>query len=87
LFNDARIIDPATFAIALTVGSLSMGKGSSQYHDDACRNVVAKVEGYPSPFTRSGFGIDGMIKPDLVDFGGDLVLDGNLSTESCLGDI
>jgi hypothetical protein len=85
LSDDARIIDPATSAIALTVGSLSMGKGSSQYHDDACRNVVAKVEGYPSPFTRSGFGIDGMIKPDLVDFGGDLVLDGNRVIDNEIG--
>ncbi|MGI8502531.1 MAG: S8 family peptidase [Hassallia sp.] len=85
LSDDARIIDPATSAIALTVGSLSMGKGSSQYHDDASRNVVAKVEGYPSPFTRSGFGIDGMIKPDLVDFGGDLVLDGNRVIDNEIG--
>lgn len=85
LSDDARIIDPATSAIALTVGSLSMGKGSSQYHDDACRNVVAKVEGYPSPFTRSGFGIDGMIKPDLVDFGGDLIIDGNRVIENEIG--
>ncbi|BAY99881.1 peptidase S8/S53 [Tolypothrix tenuis PCC 7101] len=85
LSEDARIIDPATSAIALTVGSLSMGKGSTQYHEDACRNVVAKVEGYPSPFTRSGFGVDGMIKPDLVDFGGDLVIDGNRMIDNEIG--
>jgi hypothetical protein len=85
LSEDARIIDPATSAIALTVGSLSMGKGSTQYHEDACRNVVAKVEGYPSPFTRSGFGVDGMIKPDLVDFGGDLVIDGNKIIDNEIG--
>ncbi len=75
LDKKAKIIEPATAAIALTVGSLSMGKGSSNYHEDACRNAIAKVEGYPSPFTRIGFGVDGMIKPEFVDFGGDLVLD------------
>lgn len=73
--SQARIIEPATSAIALTVGSLSLGSGSLQYSDDAQRNAVAKVSVYPSPFTRSGFGVDGMIKPELVDFGGDLVID------------
>jgi hypothetical protein len=77
LREDARIIDPATAAIALTVGSLSMGKGSSKYPNDAKARAIAKVEKYPSPFTRSGFGVDGMIKPDLVEFGGDLILDGD----------
>lgn len=75
----ARIIDPATSAIALTVGSLSLGRGSMTYPTDARRNAIAKISGYPSPFTRTGFGVDGMIKPDLVDFGGDFVLDGNRS--------
>ncbi|WP_026101153.1 S8 family peptidase [Synechococcus sp. PCC 7336] len=77
LSKEARIIEPATSAIALTVGSLSLGSGSLQYPEDAKRNIVARVQGYPSPFTRSGFGVDGMIKPDLVDFGGDLVVDGS----------
>ena len=76
LHDEARIIEPATAAIALTVGSLSFGMGSCQYSEDVQRSAIAKVNGYPSPFTRTGFGVDGMIKPDLVDFGGDLVLDG-----------
>lgn len=78
LFNEeARIIEPATSAIALTIGSLSLGTGSCQFPEDAKRSAIARIQGYPSPFTRSGFGVDGMIKPDLVDFGGDLVVDGN----------
>ena len=77
---DARIIDPATSAIAITVGSLSLGRGGMTYPDDARRNAVAKISKYPSPFTRTGFGVDGMIKPDLVDFGGDLLLDGDRLT-------
>ena len=75
LLDQARIIDPATSAIALTVGSVSLGTGSIQYPDDSGRQPIARLTGYPSPFTRTGFGIDGMIKPDLVDFGGDLLLD------------
>jgi hypothetical protein len=77
LNEDARIIEPATSAIALTVGSLSLGKGCLQFPEDARRNAIAKMEGYPSPFTRSGFGVDGAIKPDVVDFGGDLAIDGD----------
>lgn len=77
LDSNSRIIDPATSAIALTVGSLSLGRGSLNYPNDAKVNSVAKIKGYPSPFTRSGFGVDGMIKPDLVYYGGDLVFDGS----------
>lgn len=77
LSEKAQIIEPATAAIALTVGSLSMGKGSGDYPNDARRRAIAKVEKYPSPFTRTGFGVDGMIKPELVEFGGDFVLDGD----------
>ncbi|MDD1425364.1 S8 family peptidase [Dolichospermum sp. ST_sed9] len=75
LNKNARIIDPATSAIALTVGSLSYGRGSMTEPADVRRQAIAKLRGYPSPFTRTGFGVDGMIKPDVVDFGGDLALD------------
>lgn len=74
---ESRIIDPATSAIAITVGSLSLGRGSMSNSDDAQVNSVAKIKGYPSPFTRTGFGVDGMIKPDVVAYGGDFVVDGN----------
>ncbi|AUT01645.1 peptidase S8 [Nostoc sp. CENA543] len=75
LNEDARIIDPATSAIALTVGSVSFGRGSITEPSDVRRQAIANLPGYPSPFTRTGFGVDGMIKPDVVDFGGDVVLD------------
>ncbi|MDZ8189273.1 MAG: S8 family peptidase [Nostoc sp. ChiSLP02] len=83
LNKNARIIDPATSAIALTVGSLSFGRGSITEPSDVRRQAIANLSGYPSPFTRTGFGVDGMIKPDVVDFGGDLVLD--LSYRESLG--
>ena len=75
LNKNARIIDPATSAIALTVGSLSYGRGSMTEPTDVRRQAIAKLRGHHSPFTRTGFGVDGMIKPDVVDFGGDLALD------------
>lgn len=74
LKKSARIIDPATSAIAITVGSLSLGRGSITEPSDVRRQAIAKLPGYPSPFTRTGFGVDGMIKPDVVDFGGDVVI-------------
>jgi hypothetical protein len=37
---------------------------------------VASV-GQPSPFTRSGPGLNEITKPDLCDFGGNLLFDGN----------
>jgi Subtilase family len=77
LDSESRIIDPATSAIAITVGSLSFGRGSMNNPDDAQVNSVTKIRGYPSPFTRTGFGVDGMIKPDVVAYGGDFVVDGN----------
>ncbi len=70
LFKDeAKLINPATAALAITVGSISPGIGSS----NTSRHPVAGHVGFPSPFTRTGPGLDGMIKPDLVEIGGDLV--------------
>ena len=84
LFEEsAKIIEPATAAIALSVGSISLGTGSlHQYSEDAQRTAITRIRGYPSPFTRIGFGVDGMIKPDLVDFGGDYVIDGKRVIEN-----
>ncbi|MCZ7399119.1 MAG: S8 family peptidase [Candidatus Methanoperedens sp.] len=74
LWNDPRlkIIDPATSALALTVGSLSLGQGSA--HRWFSR-TLAGHESFPSPFTRTGPSINGMIKPDIVEFGGDLSIE------------
>ena len=82
LSDEARVIEPATAAIALTVGSLSAGTENAQYPDDAGRRAIARVNGYPSPFTRTGFGVDGMVKPDVVEFGGDFVIDGQRLIEN-----
>jgi subtilisin family serine protease len=68
--DSLRIIDPATAALAVTVGGISYGQG--QAATSAAGVVVAEERGWPSPFTRTGPGIDGAIKPDLVDFAGAL---------------
>lgn len=67
-----KIIDPATSALALTVGSLSLGQGSAHQWFS---KLLAGDEYFPSPFTRTGPGVNGMIKPDLVEFGGDLSIE------------
>lgn len=70
LFNDeSKLINPATAALAITVGSISPGFESNY----PSRRPIAGHLGYPSPFTRTGPGLGGMIKPDLVEIGGDLV--------------
>lgn len=74
LEDAARLIDPATSALAISVGGLSYGPGRL-YQDDLRQNgierLVAGERGYPSPFTRAGWGVGGAIKPDVVDFAGD----------------
>jgi hypothetical protein len=69
-----RVVDPATAAIALTVGGLSYGFGveldRGQVEDT--RRLVAGEKGWPSPFTRSGPGVNGAVKPEVVDFAGDI---------------
>ena len=74
LLNDPRvkIIDPATSALALTVGSLSLGQGSAQRW---FAKTLAGFEEFPSPLTRTGPGVNGMLKPDLVEFCGDLTIE------------
>jgi subtilisin family serine protease len=72
--NESALSDPATAAIALTVGSISQfaapairaGAGAGDFV-----RAVSQVD-EPSPFTRTGPGINTAIKPDLVHYGGKL---------------
>lgn len=65
LLNDStdmfKIVDPATSALALTVGALS------KYNTSRIFDVFAE---YPSQITRVGPGYRGMIKPEFVENGG-----------------
>lgn len=67
----ARLAEPATAALALTVGGIASGRAPGV----AGRSALAARAGFPSPFTRRGPGLDGAMKPDLVEEAGDWVLD------------
>lgn len=66
----AGLCEPATAAIPLTVGALAA------YDEPDFEGVAQAVasKGEPSPFTRSGPGYRGAIKPDLADHGGNLII-------------
>jgi hypothetical protein len=75
---DASLNDPATAALAITVGALcqedvpAVRQGANR--DDIVRTLAQRNQ--PSPFTRSGMGLNGAIKPEFVDYGGNLVFEG-----------
>lgn len=60
-----RIIAPADSVRAVTVGSIAQ--------KDSTLSIVKKND--PSPFSRRGPGANFIIKPDLVDYGGNLSKD------------
>lgn len=70
----SRVIDPGTSALALTVGGLSYGSGGGTpgSNDNGTERLIAGEKGWPSPFTRTGWGIDGAVKPDVVEYAGDV---------------
>lgn len=57
--DKVKIIDPATSALGLTVGAL--------YKNELHGGLI---QHYPSMITRTGPGLKGMIKPEIVDVGG-----------------
>ena len=71
--DEARLIEPATSAIALTVGGVAYGPGTDPQvlRREGVERLIVQDRGWPSPFTRVGPGVDGSIKPDVVDFAGD----------------
>lgn len=77
LGDGARIIEPATGAIVLTVGALAhsahVPPGSAG--DSVSFQPIAQQE-QPSPFTRRGPGISEAIKPELCEVGGNRAYDG-----------
>ncbi len=86
---DFKIINPATSALSLTVGSIAqpLRVFDNGHTDEDIWHAIAK-ENEPSPFTRTGDkriiknkriirtggGINGMVKPELVEYGGNLIL-------------
>lgn len=75
LFDDAcRILDPAPALNALTVGSMArheVSRLAGRFPNDVEYQPIARRD-QPSPFTRTGPGPLGAIKPELVEYGGNL---------------
>jgi subtilase family protein len=68
----ARIANPGQSLQALTVGSVAYGSLEA-----GVWRTFAQESGWPSAFSRSGFGIWGVIKPEVVEYGGDDVRNAN----------
>jgi hypothetical protein len=77
LYSDRnKMLEPASAANVLTVGSLAHTNGLGSEDGDLVGVRPLTRAGQPSPFTRIGPGIGQMFKPDLVDYGGTAVFDG-----------
>ena len=68
-----RLIDPATSALSLTVGSVARREDPSMF--SLGTQLAASAVGCPSPFTRRGPGVAGAVKPEVVAHGGNYGLD------------
>ena len=68
-----KLIDPATSALSLTVGSVARREDPSMY--SLGTQLAASAIGCPSPFTRCGPGVAGAVKPEVVASGGNFALD------------
>ena len=70
-----KIINPASAALALSVGSIAgeVRIEKERYGAEQIKTAIAQAQ-QPSPFTRTGLGINGMIKPEVVEYGGNLIL-------------
>jgi subtilisin family serine protease len=78
LAQAARLNDPATSSIAVTVGSLAENEITALRQGIGANDIIkpiAKVN-HPSPFTRLGHGVNGAIKPEFVEYGGNAVFTG-----------
>lgn len=65
----SRVANPAQSLQALTVGSVAY-----QYYKSTGWQSFVTNEAEPSSFSRSGLGLWNVIKPEVVEFGGDFLL-------------
>ncbi|MCL0073753.1 S8 family peptidase [Dehalococcoidia bacterium] len=70
--EEVKIIDPASSAYAITVGSIAQEFGPSNRRQSGILFSLARTDD-PSPFTCAGPGYKGMIKPELVEEGGNII--------------
>ena len=69
--TSCRVANPAQSLQALTVGSIAY-----RAFEGAEWRSIAHGDGHPSAFSRSGFGIWDVIKPEVVEYGGDYLVSG-----------
>lgn len=72
LRGSCRVANPAQSLQALTVGSVAYGP----LDRDDWRSLAAEPA-HPSAFSRTGFGLWGVIKPEVVEYGGDCLTSGD----------
>jgi hypothetical protein len=69
--GSSRIANPAQSSFAITVGSICHGK-----YEDLDKKSFGERD-QPSSFSRAGLGLWGMVKPDVVEYGGDYIREKN----------
>jgi len=72
--DESSIYDPGQAALAVTVGSIAP---STQAIGQVATAMAIAEQHQPSPFTRCGPGINHEIKPELVEYGGNYLIDEN----------
>jgi subtilisin family serine protease len=84
LEEPARISDPATAAIPITVGALAEHDVPAVRRGSGVGDIVRSIArpDHPAPFTRVGHGLNGAIKPEFVDYGGNAVFRGTGNVRS-----
>jgi len=69
LLHKSRISNPSQSLFSLTVGSICIGE-----YEDIDLKSFGEID-FPSSFSRTGLGIWDSIKPELVEYGGDYVIE------------
>lgn len=89
LQDKARLLDPATALNVLTVGGLARHEATqnAQRYPQHIEDVLLARRDQPFPLGRSGFSVKGAVKPDLVEYAGNLALrrNGGGTTHAGLG--
>jgi len=80
--QEHRLIDPATSALGITVGSITRYEEPRAIQRRTVRISVGK-KNYLSAFTRIGRGVNKAIKPDLVDYGGNYAVSQLMRGSNC----
>jgi hypothetical protein len=70
--EEACILDPGQAALAVTVGSMAP---TTLAEGQVARARAIALRDYASPFTRCGPGIRKETKPDILDYGGNYLVD------------